>query len=90
VQYRLDLQAKTATLVWQFRHDPLVFTPFVGSVQRLRSGNTLVGYGAASSMTEVTAEGQVVWQGRLTLNGQALPFFYRVRRIGSLYQYVQP
>src|SRR5439155_274490 len=64
VQYRLDLQAKTATLVWQFRHDPLVFTPFVGSVQRLRGGNTLVGYGAASSMTEVTAEGQVVWQGR--------------------------
>jgi len=41
-------------------------------------------------MTEVTAAGQVVWEGRLTLNGQALPFFYRVRRIGSLYRYVQP
>jgi arylsulfate sulfotransferase len=90
VEYRLDQQAKTATLVWQFRHDPPLFTPFVGSVQRLRSGNTLVGYGAASSMIEVTAAGQVVWEGRLTLNGQALPFFYRVRRIGSLYRSVEP
>jgi len=30
----------TATMVWEYRHDPPVFTPFVGTVQRLRSGNT--------------------------------------------------
>jgi len=87
VQYRLDLQARTATLVWQYRHDPPVFNPFVGSVQRFRNGNTLVGYGARSFMTEVTPDGQVVWEGRLTVNGQPVPFFYRARRVTSLYRY---
>jgi outer membrane protein assembly factor BamB len=85
VQYRLDLKARTATLVWQYRHDPPVFNPFVGSVQRFRNGNTLVGYGAKSFMTEVTAGGAVVWEGRLTVDGQPVPYFYRARRVVSLY-----
>jgi hypothetical protein len=90
VQYRLDLGARTATLVWEYRHDPAVFTPFVGSVQRLESGNTLVGFGAASFMTEVTPAGQVVWEGRLTVDGQPVPYFYRARRVPSLYRYERP
>lgn len=90
VQYRLDLQARTATLVWQYRHAPPVFNPFVGSVQRLGTGNTLVGYGARSFMTEVMPSGEVAWEGQLTVDGQPVPFFYRVRRVASLYRYAHP
>jgi arylsulfotransferase ASST len=90
VEYRIDPGSLTATLVWEFRHDPAVFTPFVGSVQRLQNGNTLVGFGAASFMTEVTPGGQVLWEGRLTVNGQPVPYFYRARRIVSLYRYERP
>lgn len=90
VQYHLDLRAMTATLVWEYRHDPPVFTPFVGSVQRFHNGNTLVGFGAASFMAEVTPGGQVVWEGRLTVNGQPVPYFYRARRVSSLYRYDPP
>ena len=87
VQYRLDLQARTATLIWQYRHAPPVFNPFVGSVQRLRNGNTLVGYGARSLMTEVMPGGEVLWEGQLTVNGQPVPYFYRARRVTSLYRF---
>jgi hypothetical protein len=90
VQYRLDLRAMTATLVWEYRHDPPLFTPIVGSVQRFQNGNTLVGFGAAAVMTEVTPGGQVLWEGRLTVNGRPVPFFYRARRIASLYRYERP
>ena len=86
VQYRLDLQAMTATLVWEYRHNPPLFTPIVGSVQRFQNGNTLVGFGAAATMAEVTPAGQVLWEGRLTVNGQSVPYFYRVRRVMSLYR----
>jgi hypothetical protein len=41
-------------------------------------------------MTEVSPSGQVIWEGRLTVDGQSVPFFYRVRRIVSLYRYQHP
>jgi arylsulfotransferase ASST len=90
VQYHLDLRVMTATLAWEYRHNPPVFTPFVGSVQRFQDGNTLVGFGAAAVMVEVTPTGQVLWEGRLTVNGQPVPYFYRARRITSLYRYDRP
>jgi hypothetical protein len=90
VEYRLDTLALTATLVWQFRHDPPVFTPFVGSVERFTSGSTLVGFGPADLMTEVTPRGAVLWEATLTVDGQSIPYFYRVRRIASLYRYERP
>jgi Arylsulfotransferase (ASST) len=90
VQYRLDLGAMTATLVWEYRHDPALFTPIVGSVQRLQNGNTLVGFGAAARVVEVTPAGAALWEGQLTVNGQPVPYFYRARRIMSLYRYERP
>jgi len=61
VEYRLDERKKTATLVWQFRHTPDIFGFALGSVQRLPTGNTLIGWGAANpSVTEVTPAGVVV------------------------------
>src|SRR2546426_3251407 len=40
VEYRLDVSTRTATMVWQYRRVPAVFTPFLGSVQRFQNGNT--------------------------------------------------
>jgi outer membrane protein assembly factor BamB len=90
VEYRLDTRALTATLVWEYRHTPAVFTPFVGSVERYRNGNTLIGFGAAALVTEVTPAGAVVWEGRLTVDGLPVPYFYRARWLPSLYQYREP
>lgn len=90
VEYRLDPRLMTATLVWEYRHTPAVFTPFVGSVQRYRNGNTLVGFGAAGLVTEVAPDGRVVWEGHLTVAGRPLTFFYRVRTLPSLYRSERP
>jgi hypothetical protein len=84
-EYRLDTLAMTATLVWEYRHAPPVYAPFVGSAQRYRNGHTLVGFGAAGIMTEVASDGAVVWEGRLTAAGQPHTIFYRVRELPSLY-----
>jgi len=90
VEYRLDTLAMTATLVWQYRHATPIFAPFVGSTQRYRNGHTLVGFGAAGIMTEVAADGSVVWEGSLSAPGPTPTTFYRVRQLPSLYAYQEP
>ncbi len=71
VEYQLNLANKTATLVWEYTHNPPVFTDFMGDVQRLSDGNTLIGWGNAGqtgqqfafgSITEVTPDNQVVFE----------------------------
>ena len=58
VEYALDEQAKTATLVWQFRHSPDIFSMAMGSIERLADGNTLIGWGTAPlAFTEVHPDG---------------------------------
>ena len=89
VEYALDTNAMTATMVWEFRHNPAIYTPFVGSVQRLTNGNTLVGFGGAGTVTEVDPAGNVVWEATLFVEG-TMTTFYRGRRIRSLYQYEKP
>lgn len=64
VEYQLDEQAMKATLVWEFRHTPDVYTPAMGSVQRLPDGSTLIGWGTASSsggpvLTEVKPDNSI-------------------------------
>ena len=61
VEYAIDEAQKTATLVWQYRHNPDVFTVAAGSAQRFSNGNTLIGWGTASpTLTEVAADGSLV------------------------------
>jgi hypothetical protein len=61
VEYEIDEKKMTATLVWQFRHDPDVFGPATGNVQRLPNGNTLVQWGITTpTLSEVTLDGRVV------------------------------
>ncbi len=48
VEYKLDEQNLTATLVWEYTHTPVIYSTAMGSVQRLSNGNTLIGWGYAS------------------------------------------
>jgi hypothetical protein len=51
VEYQLDTLAMTATMVWEYRHNPDVYSSAMGSVQRLPNGNTLIGWGMMSLST---------------------------------------
>ena len=59
VEYEIDTVAKTATLVWQYRHTPDRYTWWMGNVQRLPNGNTLINWADQSlpKLTEVTSGG---------------------------------
>ncbi|HYF38671.1 MAG TPA: aryl-sulfate sulfotransferase [Gemmatimonadales bacterium] len=89
VEYALDLAARTATLVWEFRHVPPIYTPAVGGVQRLANGNTLVGFGFVGRATEVRPDGSVSWEAEVTVDGRPA-LVYRPIRIASLYGYQEP
>jgi hypothetical protein len=63
IEYSLDENAKTATLVWEYRHTPAFYSSYMGYVQRLSSGNTLIGWGGANpTVTEVTPSGTIVFE----------------------------
>jgi hypothetical protein len=89
VEYALDPARHTATLVWEFRHVPPIYTPAVGNAQRLSNGNTLVGFGFAGRATEVRPDRSVAWEATVMLNAQPA-LLYRMIRIGSLYRYEEP
>jgi hypothetical protein len=65
VEYELDVISKTATLVKEFRTVPETYATFMGSMQRLENGNTLVGWGGGlpplrqqpNTLTEFTPDG---------------------------------
>jgi len=63
VEYSIDEINKTATLVWEYRHSPSVFSAFMGNAQRLENGNTFIAWGGTiPTVTEVTPEGSVVFE----------------------------
>lgn len=65
VEYELDPEAGTATLVWSYEHPSNLATSAGGSVQRLPDGTTLIGWGSrfldggGPCATWVSAEGEV-------------------------------
>jgi len=77
VEYKLDESAKTATLVWQYQDTALIYGWAMGSVQRLKNGNTIIGWGATNpTVTEVTSTGEKVLELTLPKNS----FSYRVTK----------
>ena len=68
VEYHLDTNHMTATLVWEYRHSPDVLTPTEGIVKRFPNGNTYVGWVSAAQsgtgpvFTEVNASNQVMFE----------------------------
>lgn len=89
VEYRLDHAAKTATLVWEYRHDPPIYTGYLGWVERLANGNTWVAFALAGRVVEVDPSGKVVCETQLSVDG-ANGAVYRLLPIASLYSFVQP
>lgn len=67
VEYRLDEQAKTATMVWDYRHVPDYYASIQGGLQTLPNGNRVLGWGSAANdgapgITEVDSTGRVVFE----------------------------
>jgi len=89
VEYAIDTNARTATLVWQFHHVPPIYTPYVGLVQRFGNGNTLVAFAQSGHVTEVAPDGRALWDADVKVDGNAA-FCYRLSRIVSLYRYAAP
>ena len=88
VEYALDLNKMTATMVWEYEPTPSLFTNIVGSVQRLSNGNTLVGFGLAGQVHEVDSKSNPVAIANFNLHTHNQ--FYRAIRIASFYQYLKP
>ncbi len=72
-EYYLDEKNRMAWLVWQFHHNPPVWSPSMGSVQRLPNENTFIGWGQNMALaaggpslslaaTEVTTDDSVVFE----------------------------
>jgi len=60
IEYQLDEVNKIATLVWQYRKTPDVLGYAMGSVQRLKTGNTFICWGSTNpNFTEVTPSGTI-------------------------------
>ncbi len=57
---RLDLSARTATLVAQYEKGKKFYVTFLGSMQQLPGGGALVGWGSRSYFTEFSASGKVL------------------------------
>jgi len=57
VQYALDLDAGTATMVFEYALDGVGGAEFAGSVQRLDDGRTVVGFGSAGVAVVLDALG---------------------------------
>jgi hypothetical protein len=61
VEYELDLDAMTATVIWQFPETPTtsLYSHYMGNTQRLPNGNTLIDWavGSLPKLTEVRPDG---------------------------------
>lgn len=73
VEYHLDFQKRTASLVWEYRIKEYYVSSCCGAVQRLENGNTLISWGGWDDTitreettlpiaTEVSKDGQVVFE----------------------------
>lgn len=70
VEYEMNEQSKTVKLVWQYRGNPEIFGPFMGNVQRLDNGNSIIGWGGTmdepvTTFTEVSPNGEKLLEMKL-------------------------
>jgi len=64
VEYQLDTDEMIATKVWEYRHTPDCVAGYLGNVQRLSNGNTLINwaYPNTPKLTEVTPNGNIAFE----------------------------
>ena len=78
LELRLDPVEKRVWKVWEFRDSPDKYSWFIGNVQRLENGNTLINWGVdmLPRVTEVTPDGNKVYE----MNFANPAYSYRVFR----------
>jgi hypothetical protein len=81
VEYKFDEENRKAQLEWEYKHNPAISAFAMGSVQRLKNGNTLIDWGlifvgTQKSITEVTKEKEIKYE--MTL--PPLTFSYRAHK----------
>ncbi|MEX2117096.1 MAG: aryl-sulfate sulfotransferase [Bacteroidota bacterium] len=82
VEYHLDEQLKRATLVWEYRATPPLYSSALGFAQRLPGGHTFITYGRVPRLVEVDPFGRKRWEASVA---EPVQFIYRSFKISSLY-----
>jgi len=83
VEYRIDEASGTYEEIWSYAGDEDIYTAFMGGVERLDDGNTLIGWGSGGRVTEIDASGAVVWQVE-TAVGSSFGFTHAVPTLGEV------
>ena len=69
VEYKINDSVKTATLVWEYRHNPDFYTVAMGSSRELPNGNRVIGWGIkgdnSPDISEITPDGNVAFKAYL-------------------------
>ena len=60
-EYSIDRDEEMLTLIWEYSTQELQATT-LGEAHRLSNGNTLVNFGSAAVLREVTPDGEIVWE----------------------------
>ncbi len=81
VRYRIDEQAMTAELLFEFSDAPETYTPVGGGTDVLPDGGALVSFGRAGRIIETSDAGDRSWE----LTGIEGLYVFRAQRIPSLY-----
>lgn len=81
VRYRIDEQAMTAELLFEFIDAPDTYTPVGGGTDVLPGGGALVSFGRAGRVIETSATGERLWE----LTGIDQLYVFRAQWIPSLY-----
>ena len=69
VEYSLDFGEMSWQQVWSYDADESVYAAVLGNADRQGEGDTLVAFGAAGRVVEVTKDGEVLWQLDADLGG---------------------
>jgi hypothetical protein len=56
VEYELNVENQTATMVWEYIHPENYLAAAMGSIQRLSNGNTLINWGTMNGIGAVITE----------------------------------
>ena len=59
IEYEVDEVAKTVTRVWMYPEDTGEYSSVMSNIQRLPNGNSMIGWGNQSKLSEIHADGTV-------------------------------
>ena len=62
VRYDIDAEARTVREAWSFQHPRELFVPFLGDARTLPGGNVLVAWSNNGALSEITPDGEIVWE----------------------------